>query len=63
MKDLKKKAEIIAKKTIVVVRKDDVIGRRLVRQEADIKASGYDRAVNERSTLRKEFYRVGSIVY
>ena len=60
---MKKKIVLPAKRTIVVVKRDDVIGRRLTRQEADIKASGYDRAVNERSTLRKEFYRVGSIVY
>jgi len=59
---MKKKIVLPAKRTIVVVRKDDVIGRRLVRQEMDIKSSGYDRAVNESSSLKSEFYRKGLIV-
>ena len=59
---MEKKIVLPAKRTIVVVKRDDVIGRRLTRQEADIKASGYDRAVNDRSSLKREFYRKGLIV-
>ena len=61
MKDLKKKIVLPAKR-IVVVKRDDVIGRRLVRQEADIKVEGYAKVVEPKGTLKSEFYRRGAIV-
>jgi len=46
-------------KKIMVVKKSDVESRREKRLEAAIRVDGYSQAVEPKSTLRREFYRIG----
>lgn len=49
------------KREIIVVKRDQVVARRLARNEKVIKVESFVTEVNKASSLKKEFYRKGCI--